>query len=92
MDGFTGLSIILEGDGALREHAGRIENAKLTKVIALAGGMASGKPSVALVVETPDGRAFLGETSLALFLSAADAFKARHGDPRLDDETKGGAQ
>lgn len=92
MEGFTRLSIILDGDGSLREYAGKIENAQLTKVIVLEGGMASGKPSVAVVVETSDGRAFLGETSLSLFLAAADAFKARHGDPRSDDTTKGGSQ
>lgn len=86
------LDIILEGDGSLKDLQGRLEDGRLTKVILLPTGMASGKPSVSVVVETADGRAVLGQTSLALFLSAADAFKARHGDPRLDGETTGGAQ
>jgi hypothetical protein len=42
----------------------------------------SGKPSVALGFELPDGRWVLAETSLALFLTAAEALRARYGDPR----------
>ena len=51
-------------------------------VTALQGGMASGKPSVAFRIKLPDGKYVIAETSLGLFLSAADAFKARYGDPR----------
>lgn len=51
-------------------------------VTGLAGGMESGKPSVALRVDLEDGTAVVAETSLALFLTAADALKARYGDPR----------
>lgn len=50
----------------------------------LAGGMSSGKPSVALRIDLPDGRHVIAETSLALFLMAADALKARFGDPRTE--------
>lgn len=53
-----------------------------TAVAALAGGMASGKPSVGLLLPLPDGRYALAQTSLALFLAAADVLKAAHGDPR----------
>lgn len=51
-------------------------------VTALAGGMQSGKPSVALRIDLDDGAVVIAETSLALFLTAADALKARYGDPR----------
>lgn len=83
-----GLKIILEGDGSLPELRDRLVGGSLTHVVALAGGMASGKPSVAVVVQTAEGQAILGETSLALFLTAADALRARHGDPRKDNEPK----
>ncbi len=52
------------------------------RIGALAHGMESGKPSVGIALELPDGRIALGETSLALFLAAADTLKAVHGDPR----------
>jgi hypothetical protein len=49
---------------------------------ALRGGMQSGAPSVAMRLELDDGSVVLAETSLVLFLSAADALRARFGDPR----------
>lgn len=62
------------------------------EVGALPGGMASGAPSVAFCFSLPDGRVVLAETSLALFLGAGDALKARYGDPRrtaaLEQETE----
>jgi hypothetical protein len=48
----------------------------------LEAGMASGRPSLAFCFTLPDGRVVLAETSLVLFLAAADAFRARFGDPR----------
>lgn len=51
----------------------------------LPAGMASGAPSVAICVPLPNGRVVIAETSLALFLTAADAFRARYGDPRQAD-------
>lgn len=88
MTGFVGLNIILDGDGCwpdLRARAQMGNEAPLTQeleVAELAGGMHSGKPSVMIRFNLPNGDVALGETSLALFLSAADAFKARFGDPR----------
>lgn len=79
------LDIILDGEGMVRDVA-REKLVHVTaplKVGALAGGMASGAPSIAIAVPLPDGRTVVAETSLALFLSAADAFRARYGDPRL---------
>ncbi len=56
-------------------------------VAGLDGGMASGAPSVAIGVRCRDG-VVVGETSLALLLTAVDALVARHGDPRkgTDDD------
>lgn len=86
------LSIVPEGDGVLEHLKGILAPAKLTHVIALTAGMASGMPSVAFVVETLDGKtAFLGETSMRLFLDAADIFKKVHGDPRADGQTGSGS-
>lgn len=48
----------------------------------LAGGMVGGKPSVGIHFMLPNGEGVLFETSLALFLTAADALRARFGDPR----------
>ena len=86
----TSLAIILDGAGALKGE--RVVVGEFTRVLTLDSGMASGKPSVGVVVELPDGSVVLGQTSLGLFLAAADAFKARHGDPRLDETTAGGKQ
>jgi len=47
------------------------------RVAALEKGMTSGKPAVAFGFEIGDGKVVLAETSLALFLSAADALRAR---------------
>lgn len=80
------LSIILNGDGAFA-HVPPEKLGHTTEpitVAALEGGMASGKPSICIGMFLPnDGGCVVGETSLALFLAAADAFKARFGDPRV---------
>jgi hypothetical protein len=77
------LSIIQDGDNAwpdLKEKP--YVEAEWTAVTVLRAGTESGKPSVTLRLELPDGTTALAQTSLALFLTAGDAFKARHGDPR----------
>lgn len=48
------------------------------------GGMSSGQPSVGLIVELPNGSFAFAQTSLKLFLMAADALKGLYGDPRVD--------
>ena len=48
----------------------------------LTAGMASGKPSVSMFFKLRDGRYAFFETSLVMFLTVADAFKAKYGDPR----------
>jgi hypothetical protein len=83
------LTIILKGDGAWPDLAEKIKQGKLVtaqtfEVAALPGGMESGKPSVAVRLDLPDGKVLFAETSLSLFLTAADMFKTRYGDPRDD--------
>lgn len=81
-----GLTIILDGEGSLRGKEVEEAHGELI-VLALEGGMASGNPSVGIAVERPDGSFLLAQTSMKLFLTAADAFRARFGDPR--HEAKG---
>jgi hypothetical protein len=85
----TGLKILLEGDGALFHVRDRVVEGEMTTILLLDGGMGSGRPSIGVVIELPDGKVVLGQTSLSLLLIAAELFKAKHGDPRLDDATKG---
>ena len=66
----------------LNEHLHHLAEDAEIQIGGLERGMASGKPSLALVFVIPGGEVVLAETSLALFLTAADAFKARFGDPR----------
>ena len=85
----TGLKILLEGDGALFHVRDRVVEGEMTTILLLPGGMGSGRPSIGVVIETPDGKVVLGQTSLSLLLTAAELFKGKHGDPRRDEETKG---
>lgn len=68
--------------------AGRLVHLSDDADIAIAGlsaGMQSGDPSVSFTFALPDGRVVFAETSLRLLLTAADALKAKHGDPRMAD-------
>lgn len=56
---------------------------KITRVGRLTRGCQSGKSAVAIVIETEDGRQFVAETTMALFLTAARALKA------VEDEMNG---
>lgn len=79
------LDIVFDGDGAFADVAPAQlgHTTEPIRVVALEGGMESGKPSVCIGMFLPhDGGCVVGETSLALFLTAADALKARFGDPR----------
>jgi hypothetical protein len=79
----THLKIILDGEGAWPDLKGRIvHHATTFEVAALASGMTSGSPSVGIRIDLPDGSAVMAETSLKLFLTAADALRGAHGDPR----------
>lgn len=71
--------VILDADGSLNNISDKlIEGKGLFAITALEAGMGSGKPSVGFVVETKDGDYILGQTSMRIFLAAADAFKARY--------------
>ncbi len=80
-----GLQIVMgDGDGCWPDLKDKeiIHVTNGLHVAGLAKGMESGKPSVAFRIDLPDGRVVVAETSLVLFLAAADVFKARYGDPR----------
>lgn len=48
----------------------------------LSQGTTGGKPVVWILIDVPGGKPVMAQTTLALFLTAADALKARWGDPR----------
>ena len=80
-----GLTIHLDGDRLIEDLADREiihlgNDAQPIRIGALDGGMASGRTSVAFGFELPGGQVVLAETSLRLFLVAADALRARYGD------------
>ena len=49
----------------------------------LDAGMASGRPSLAIRVDLPDGKVVFVETSVKLFLVAAAAIRAKYPDAEL---------
>lgn len=76
------LNIKLDGDQCWPDLAAKRERGELiqTETISVAllpGGMSSGKASVAIRIELPDGRTVIAQTSLELFDSAARAFRGR---------------
>lgn len=73
------LEIIMDGEGKWPDI--NIEG-DLQSVAALPHGTESGKPTVGFKVVLPDGKVVFAQTTLSLFLTAGDAFKARYGDPR----------
>lgn len=83
------MGIHLDGDNAWPDLRGKvgtpqvIETASLD-IAFLAHGMASGKPSVCLRINLPDGRVVLAQTSYALLGAALRAARARYGDPNTD--------
>lgn len=76
------LNIILEGEGCWPDlHEKKvIHTTDPISVAALPRGMSSGSASVAFRIDLPDGTVVVAETSMALFLAAARAFRARHGE------------
>ena len=80
------INLILDGDRAfpeLYEQAVRGEvyhlgnDAPPVTIALLKKGMLSGKSSLCIRVDLPDGKTVLAETSLALFLMAAKAIAAK---------------
>jgi hypothetical protein len=86
----TPMTIHLEGDNCWPDLQGAdglpgtkvVDGGNIDAIALLDGGMTSGKPSVCVRVNLPSGRTLLAQTSLALLLTACDAFKAKVGDPR----------
>lgn len=85
------LDINLDGDNAWPDLRGKerkiihLANEATIKLVALEGGMASGKPSVCFRLDLPDGRVVLAETSARLFVMAAAAIVGKW--PDVDDGT-----
>lgn len=82
-----GMNILLNGDAAwpdLKESKDAIilmgNEAPTIDVAVLNEGMRSGRPSVALRINLPDGRPVVVETSAVLFCSAAKAIMAKYPD------------
>ncbi len=73
------LSIFRDGDNVypdLKDKADRIIHVTTPwSVSRLKGGMKSGKSSVMIRIDLPDGRIVMAETSMELFQAAARAFK-----------------
>jgi hypothetical protein len=55
---------------------------KTLEIGGLHNGTEAGNPTVSFAFKLPDGRAVFAETTMALFLTAADALRDLYGDPR----------
>lgn len=65
-----------DGEYKVIEHKGEVS------IGGMAQGTAQGKPVVMIGLDMEEDGVVVVQTTLALFLSAADALKARYGDPR----------
>ena len=88
------LTMIMDGDNCwpdLKDKVGTDavihlgNDAPPLQVALLDKGMGSGRPSVTLRLDLPDGRVVLAETSLRLFATAARGFAARYPDLFVGD-------
>lgn len=79
------LKVIAEGDGVWPDLVSRMDDVihlkdeDVIQVSALSAGMESGRPSVAFRFDLPDGQVVIAETSVRLFLVAAEILRARYG-------------
>lgn len=79
------LSVSPDAEGAWPELADKtILHVQSFAIGGLAGGMASGKPSVSIKFDLPNGQVVFAETSLALMDTAVAAIHARHFVPQTD--------
>ena len=75
------MSVRLEGDNAWPDLAGKdLIEATSIGVAVLPRGMASGRPSVSLRIELPDGQTVIAQTSARLFCSAGRMITTRYPD------------
>lgn len=65
-----------DGPYPVAEHTGPVT------IGGMPNGTASGKPTVMIGLDMGDDGILVAQTTLVLFLSAADALKAKYGDPR----------
>ncbi|MEE9390573.1 MAG: hypothetical protein V3U91_04955 [Candidatus Aminicenantaceae bacterium] len=79
------IKIILEGDRCWPDLKEKLNTEKLIhlrdtqiEIAALSKGMKSGKPSISMRIDLPDGKTVLIETSMRLFIGAAVAFEQRY--------------
>ena len=82
------MHIILDGDGAwpdLEDRKNVVNARNIAALAVLGGGMASGRPSIALRIELPDGTTVIVETSARLFCTAARAIMAKYPNLFEDD-------
>lgn len=83
------LDINLNGDSAWPDLRGRkvinLPDDATIKIVALEGGMASGKPSIAFRLDLPNGKTVIAQTSARLFVMAAAAIVGKW--PDVDDGT-----
>jgi hypothetical protein len=80
------IKLDLDGDDAWEDLADRRDQIihlpdEPIRLAVLDGGMVSGRPSVALRLDLPDGRVVIAETSLALLSASVRAIWARYGEP-----------
>lgn len=81
----VGLDLVMDGtrepSGESFDPAAVLYVGGPIKVIGMPEGTTSGKPTVMLRATLPDGREVFIETTLALFVLAADALRAHYGQP-----------
>lgn len=79
------MNIKLDGDNAWPDLAGKdiihlANDAPPISVAVLDGGLKSGRPSIAIRIDLPDGRCVVAETTARLFCSAARAIMGKYPD------------
>lgn len=74
----------LEQQGFRDDPYGVVEYEGPLTIGGMAEGTETGKPVVMVAIDDPDGSdtVLVMQTTLSLFLTAADALKAKYGDPR----------
>ena len=88
------LTMIMTGDNCWPDLQDKLGTDKLIhlgagsppiQVALLDAGMQSGRPSVSIRFDLPDGKTVVAETSLRLFAAAARAFAAKYPDLFVGD-------
>lgn len=69
------LDIIIHGDNCWPDLHNGFITGRLVAIARLPNGTLSGKPTVAVRIELPDGQTVLAETTLALLSSAVRVFE-----------------